>query len=93
MNAAPLKRRRRVVRDDGSDPIDAFVGKRMRERRLQMGLSQLALAEELGIGFQQVQKYETARDRISASTLYRLFQALGVHSGYFLGWLTRARFL
>ena len=83
MKAAALKRRRRVVLEDGPDPIDKYVGKRVRERRLQAGLSQLALAELLGVGFQQVQKYETARNRISASTLFRLGQALGVAPGHF----------
>ena len=83
MRAPPLKRRRRVVGEDGPDPIDVFVGGRVRERRLQAGLSQLALAERLGVTFQQVQKYEAARNRISASTLFRLSQALGVPPGHF----------
>ena len=83
MKAAALKRRRRVVREDGPDPIDLFVGSRVRERRLQGGLSQLALAERLGVSFQQVQKYETARNRISASTLFRLSHVLCVPPGYF----------
>ena len=69
MNAMPLKRRRRVVGEDGPDPIDVFVGNRMRERRLQAGLSQLALAERLGVAFQQVQKYETARRRAPCTAL------------------------
>ena len=72
---ASFKRRRRVVQDDGPDPIDVFVGQRVRERRLQAGLSQNELAEPLGVGFQAVQK--------SASTLYRLAQALGVEPSYF----------
>jgi transcriptional regulator with XRE-family HTH domain len=83
MKAAALKRRRRVVREDGPDPIDLFVGSRVRERRLQGGLSQLALAERLGVSFQQVQKYETARNRISASTLFRLSHVLCVPPDYF----------
>ena len=58
MKAAAHKRRRRVVRDEGPDPIDVFVGRRMRERRLQEGLSQTALAEQLGVCFQAVQKYK-----------------------------------
>ena len=83
MKTTPLKRRRRVVREDGPDPIDLFVGSRMRERRLQAGLSQVALAERLGVSFQQVQKYETAANRVSASTLFRLSHVLGVPPGYF----------
>src|ERR1700693_1434708 len=80
---APLKRRRPAVRDHGPDPIDVFVGQRVRQRRLQAGLTQLALAELLGVSFQQVQKYETATNRVSASTLFRLCQALGVPPGFF----------
>ena len=46
---APFKRRGRVVQDEGPDPIDVFVGQRVRERRLQAGLSQKALAEPVGV--------------------------------------------
>ena len=83
MKATALKRRRRVVRDEGPDPIDKFVGGRMRERRLQAGLSQPALAKQLGVSFQAVQKYEAANIRLAASTLYRLSYVLGVPPGYF----------
>ena len=80
---ASRKRPRRVATDDGPDPIDVFVGKRVRERRQRENLSQSAVAARLGISFQAVQKYEAARYRISASTLYRLGEALGVAPGYF----------
>ena len=80
---APFKRRRPAVQDDGPDPIDVFVGQRVRERRLKEGLSQSAVAEQLGVSFQAVQKYEFGNIRISASTLYRLAQVLGVEPGYF----------
>ena len=87
MKAAALKRRRRVVLEDGPDPIDKYVGKRVRERRLQAGLSQLALADRLGVAFQQVQKYETAANRVSASTLFRLSHVLGVEpNDFFAGY-------
>ena len=83
MKAAPLKRRRRIAQEDGPDPIDVYLGQRMRERRLQQGLSQPALAEILGVSFQAVQKYEIAENRVAASTLYRLCQTLRVRPGYF----------
>ncbi len=78
-----LTRRRRVAQEEGPDPIDVFVGQRMRERRRQQGLSQTVLAQQIGVSFQAVQKYETGKNRIAASTLYRLGQALGVGPAYF----------
>lgn len=54
------------------DQIDAFVGARIALRRVAMGLSQSVLAQRLGVSFQQLQKYETGTNRISASRLHRL---------------------
>ena len=51
------------------DEIDAYVGARIGLRRSALGLSQSALAQQLGVSFQQVQKYETGQNRISASRL------------------------
>ena len=68
---------------DEEDLADVFVGKRVRERRQRENLSQSALADQIGVTLQSVQKYEAARHRISASTLYRLGEALGVAPGYF----------
>ncbi|MCW5719214.1 MAG: helix-turn-helix transcriptional regulator, partial [Bauldia sp.] len=50
-------------------PLDAIVGERVRQQRVSLGLSQGALAEKLGVAFQQVQKYEKGTNRISASRL------------------------
>jgi len=83
MKAAALKRGRRVVSEDGPDPIDEHVGKRLRECRLQAGLSQAAVAEPLGLCYQVVQRYKTGLIRISASTLYRLAQMLDIEPNYF----------
>jgi transcriptional regulator with XRE-family HTH domain len=55
-----------------SDPIDVTVGNRIRLRRKHLGLSQSALAEHLGVSFQQVQKYERGANRVSASMLVRV---------------------
>lgn len=59
------------------DSMDAYVGARIGLRRSALGLSQSALAQRLGISFQQVQKYETGQNRISASRLHRVATILG----------------
>ena len=58
------------------DSIDAFVGTRIAQRRSALGLSQTALAARLGISFQQVQKYESGSNRVSASRLHQIAMAL-----------------
>ena len=63
---------------DAPDPIDVYVGSRLRAERLKRRLSQAALAEALDLTFQQVQKYERGTNRISASKLLRAAQFLGV---------------
>lgn len=60
-----------------SDDVDAYVGARIALRRAALGLSQTALAERLGVSFQQLQKYEAGTNRISASRLHRLAAATG----------------
>jgi transcriptional regulator with XRE-family HTH domain len=69
--------------DDSPHPIDIYVGGRMRLRRIQLGLSQGALASKIGVSFQAVQKYESGDIRISASRLYDVAQALAVSPGFF----------
>ena len=64
-------------------PVDAHVGKRVRHRRWMTGMTQQQLAERVGIKFQQIQKYETGMNRISASRLWDIGQALGVPISYF----------
>lgn len=66
------------------DPIDQHVGDRVRLRRQVQSVSQEKLADALGLTFQQVQKYETGRNRISSSKLQRIGQVLGVSPAYFL---------
>ena len=60
------------------DAIDAKVGNRIRLHRLQSGLSQTALADELGVTFQQVQKYEKGVNRVSAGRLSIIARFIGV---------------
>lgn len=59
-------------------PVDVHVGQRVRQRRWMLGLTQQQLAVRIGIRFQQVQKYETGENRMSASRLYDIAQALRV---------------
>ena len=64
-------------------PLDVMVGKRVRHQRTRLGMSQGALAQYLGVTFQQVQKYEKGTNRIGASRLHGIADALGVPVGYF----------
>ena len=59
-------------------PIDTQVGKRVRMRRLMLDMSQTQLADALGVTFQQVQKYESGQNRISAGRLQRVAEVLNV---------------
>jgi transcriptional regulator with XRE-family HTH domain len=63
--------------------IDKHVGSRVRMRRLMLDLTQMQLADGLGLTFQQVQKYEKGTNRISASRLHRLSHILHVPVPFF----------
>jgi len=67
------------------DPVDVEVGQRIRISRLQSGLSQTALADQLGVTFQQVQKYEKGVNRVGAGRLTKIAKVLGVPVGTFFG--------
>ncbi len=69
----------------GPNPIDAAVGHRIRVRRKWLGVSQSALAEHLGVSFQQVQKYERGANRTSASMLVRIAEKLKTTVGELVG--------
>lgn len=64
-------------------PVDVHVGKRIRHRRWLMGITQQQLAEAVGIKFQQIQKYETGMNRVSASRLWDIAEALTVPVSFF----------
>ncbi len=64
-------------------PVDVHVGKRVRHRRWMVGMTQQQLAEKVGIKFQQIQKYETGMNRVSASRLWDISEALDVPVAYF----------
>jgi transcriptional regulator with XRE-family HTH domain len=67
--------------NDSPDPIDVEVGARIRVRRKYLSLSQSALAEALGLTFQQVQKYERGANRVSASMLVKIATRLDTTVG------------
>ncbi|MCA1776743.1 MAG: helix-turn-helix transcriptional regulator [Paracoccaceae bacterium] len=64
-------------------PIDVHVGKRIRHRRWMQGCTQQQLAEAVGIKFQQIQKYETGMNRVSASRLWQIASFLQVPVSFF----------
>jgi transcriptional regulator with XRE-family HTH domain len=64
-------------------PIDAHVGNRIRLRRMVLGLPMTEVAKNLGVSWQQLGKYEQAKDRASASMLYLIASTLGVTVDFF----------
>jgi len=64
-------------------PVDVHVGKRIRQRRWLVGMTQQQLAERVGIKFQQIQKYETGANRVSASRLWDIADVLDVPVSFF----------
>ncbi|WP_417795880.1 helix-turn-helix domain-containing protein [Terasakiella pusilla] len=72
-----------TARGDGINPIDYHVGQRVKKRRTEVGLTQGALGDKIGITFQQIQKYERGANRICASRLYLLAHTLDVAITYF----------
>ena len=63
--------------------VDLYVGKRIRHRRWLIGMTQQELADHVGIKFQQIQKYETGANRVSASRLWDISEKLGVPINFF----------
>jgi|TARA_R110002073_G_scaffold123877_2_gene268153 transcriptional regulator with XRE-family HTH domain len=66
-----------------ADETDLHVGKRLRRRRRLLGMTQQDLAGQVGVRFQQIQKYECGANRITSSRLYELSRALNVSVQYF----------
>ena len=65
------------------NPIDIYVGSRVRMRRMLVNMSQEKLGEQLGLTFQQVQKYEKGVNRVSAGRLFEIASVMGVAVNYF----------
>ncbi len=74
---------RRTIAKEGPHPIDVHVGARVRLRRTLSCMSQTQLGQRLGLTFQQIQKYERGRNRISASRLYQMSHILDVPVSFF----------
>ncbi len=66
-----------------SHPVDEYVGKRIRQRRWMIGFTQQQLGNAVGIKFQQIQKYETGMNRVSASRLWDISVAMDVPVFFF----------
>ena len=72
-----------AIEQSGPNPIDLHVGSRIRLRRKVLGVSQESLAADLGLTFQQIQKYERGTNRVSASKLYEIARSLQTTTSYF----------
>ena len=84
----PRLPKNRSATEDGPHTVDAHVGARIRLRRTLLGLSQTALADAIGLTFQQVQKYEKGSNRVSAGRLWQFAQVLEVPVAFFFDELT-----
>lgn len=71
------------------ESIDTHVGKRLRQRRIELGLSQQKLSGVTGVSYQQIQKYERGTNRVGASMLWQLSTVLNVEPAYFFAGLGR----
>lgn len=67
-----------------SNEIDCLIGMRLKDRRIELGMTQKHLGEALGMSFQQIQKYETGRNSIAVATLLEASTILDVPVTYFL---------
>lgn len=74
-----------ITSSDKANNFDKNLGARLRLQRVSRGLTQKQLAAKLGISFQQVQKYETGINKISAERLWRLSQLFSVSISYWMG--------
>ena len=74
---------RNTLKDEGPDPIDKYVGSRIRGKRTGLRISQGNLGKAIGVTFQQIQKYESGANRVGSSNLYKIAKALGVDVSFF----------
>jgi len=77
------KTKKAHLRSENPDPIDIYVGSRLRMRRNLVGLSQEQLGKALGLTFQQIQKYERGINRMGSSRLFQISKTLAVPVAYF----------
>jgi transcriptional regulator with XRE-family HTH domain len=74
-----------------TDDLDLLIGRRLRERRILLAISQEELARRIGLSFQQLQKYEVGENRISAARLFKLSEMLAVPISWFFRPATGSR--
>jgi len=72
------KAKPKKVAPRSASAVDKYIGARMREQRLALEMSQELLGKELGVSFQQIQKYESGQNRVSAARLFEICKALNV---------------
>ncbi len=72
-----------LIKRREANAVDKHMGLRVRNRRLQLRLTQSDIGAALGLSFQQILKYENGTNRIAASNLFRIAAALGVDIAYF----------
>jgi transcriptional regulator with XRE-family HTH domain len=80
----------RTEREQGPNPIDVYVGGRLKQARMITGMSQEELGVGIGVSFQAVQKYEHGENRLSASRLFRAAKLLGHPVSFFFDELESA---
>jgi DNA-binding XRE family transcriptional regulator len=78
VNKAVKRAKPKKLAPRSASTVDKYIGARMREQRLGLGMSQERLGKELGVSFQQIQKYERGVNRVSAARLYGVCKALNV---------------
>ena len=83
MTTATLPKTKSKHAPRSPNPIDVHVGTRVRLRRQVMKMSQEKLGDQLGVTFQQVQKYERGANRVGASRLFKMSQVMDVPVGFF----------
>ncbi len=85
-----MARKSKGLRSSSEIDYDKHVGRRIRERRIALGLSQTRLADGLGISFHQLKKYENGSNRVGAGRLYGCAQLLNVSPAYFFEGMERS---
>lgn len=74
-------------------PVDVYVGTLIRARRKELKISQTSLGRQIGVTFQQIQKYESGANRISLGRFFQLCRGLNVDADYFFDKLRDANFI
>lgn len=80
-----MSRSKRGYSTNNPHPIDTQIGQRLRRLRRVSDITQTELGDQIDLSFQQIQKYELAKNRVAASTLFDLAAVLGVSIEYFTG--------